>query len=93
MSAHRLLKGFAIASVVAIVTPAAGAGLVAATAQGTMVVADAAMVPALRTSTYEGAGGSISGPARLSPLAGEDAEAWDNARSVGYIAKPKRKFR
>jgi hypothetical protein len=90
MSGHaKLLKGFAIASFFAVVTPAAGAGLVAAAASGTMVVADAASVPALRNSTYEGAGEtSVGGPLRLSALAGDDAEAWSDARSVGHIARP-----
>lgn len=85
----KLLKGFAIASVFALVTPAMGAGLVAAAATGTMVVADATSVPALRNSAYdEGAMASGSGPTRLSALSGSDEQAWADARNVGHIARP-----
>ena len=90
----RLAKGLAIAAVFAVVTPAAGAGLVTAAAQGTLLVADAATVPSLRASYAAPSGNEDGGgPARLSPLAGSDEAAWANARSVGPIVRPLRKVR
>ena len=96
MTAHaqKLLRGLAIISVFAVVTPAAVAGPVTAAAQGTVVVADATTVPALRTATYDGSETvPVTGPARLSALAGDDTEAWASARSVGHIKRPVRKVR
>jgi hypothetical protein len=87
----KLVKGLVIASAFAVITPAAAAGLVTAAAQGTMVVADATSPPSLRYASDIEA--PVAGPARLSPLAGSDEMAWNNARSVGHIVRPTRKVR
>jgi hypothetical protein len=85
---HKFAKAIIISAFAAVVTPALGAGVVAGTAKAVQVVADAstpARLQAVDSNTADDArddSGVSAGPRRLSPLAGTDDRAWNNAKSV-----------
>jgi len=94
---RRFSMQFAISVAVAIVTPAAAAGLVEGVSTAATTVADATAPN--QFVSQDGAAGTDGGaavsanavthaPARLSPLAGNDATAWAD---VGHPVRVQRK--
>jgi hypothetical protein len=86
---RRLLTQIAFSACVAIVTPAAAAGLVEGVSAAATTVADATSpMPSIAPDSVGGAPVdshvATRAPARLSALAGSDDAAWADAHSVAH---------
>jgi hypothetical protein len=93
MRYRRLLMQFGISAAIAIVTPAAAAGLVEGVSAAATTVADATIPNASVFPNQDAAetkpaapAAATRAPTRLSDLAGNDATAW---ASVGHPARHK----
>jgi hypothetical protein len=86
---RRAFRIVLLSSIVAVVTPALAAGLVAGTADAVKVVADAGPISALPIAAAPNAAAdddiqqpATAEPKRLSALTGRDDEAWASAQDV-----------
>jgi hypothetical protein len=82
---RRRVTQLAISAAIAVVTPAAAAGLMSGVSAAATTVAEAS-APVVLTGDRDAALAdpqpATHAPARLSPLAGNDEVAWADARSV-----------